>query len=65
MPSPILRHLISKLNLFSSEIKSIFLAIASIVEPEPEIANAALFLASEKANFITGQVLSVNGGIVI
>ena len=30
-----------------------------------EIASAALFLASEEAAFITGQVLGVNGGFVI
>ena len=30
-----------------------------------EIAQAILFLAGEKARFITGQVLSPNGGIVI
>lgn len=30
-----------------------------------QIADAILFLASEKASFITGQVLSPNGGIVI
>lgn len=28
----------------------------------PEIASAVLYLASEEASFITGQVLSVNGG---
>ena len=28
-----------------------------------EIANAALFLVSEEASYITGQVLSVNGGM--
>ncbi len=32
-----------------------------IGEPE-EVANAALFLASDKASFITGQVLTVDGG---
>ena len=30
-----------------------------------DIADAVIFLASEKARFITGQVLSVNGGMVI
>lgn len=30
-----------------------------------DIAHLALFLASEKANFITGQIISPNGGMVI
>ena len=30
-----------------------------------EVAESILFLASEKASFITGQVLGVNGGFVI
>ena len=30
-----------------------------------DIAEAVLFLASDRARFITGQVLSVNGGLVI
>lgn len=30
-----------------------------------DIANAVAFLASEKASFITGQILGVNGGILI
>lgn len=36
----------------------------SIGEPL-DIADAVVFLASDKARFITGQVLSVNGGMVI
>ncbi len=47
--------------------------VAALAEETPlmktgsveEIADAVLFLASERAKFITGQVLSVNGGIVI
>ncbi|WP_405357083.1 elongation factor P 5-aminopentanone reductase [Ruminococcus sp.] len=38
--------------------------LTSLGSPE-NIADAVLFLASEKARFITGQVLSVNGGMVI
>jgi NAD(P)-dependent dehydrogenase (short-subunit alcohol dehydrogenase family) len=33
-------------------------------KPE-EIANAALFLASDAASFITGQVICSDGGITI
>ena len=28
-----------------------------------DIANAAVFLASDKADYITGQVISVDGGM--
>ena len=28
-----------------------------------EVAEAALFLASERASFITGEILDVNGGM--
>ena len=30
-----------------------------------DVANAAVFLASEKASYITGQVLTVDGGMVM
>ena len=33
-------------------------------KPE-EIAGAAFFLASDDANFITGQVISVSGGLTM
>lgn len=35
-----------------------------LAKPE-EVADAVLFLASDRSSFITGQVLSVNGGLVI
>jgi len=47
------------------EVKAQILAripIGRMAAPE-DIANAALFLASEEASYITGQVLSVNGGL--
>lgn len=34
-----------------------------LAEPE-EIAEAVVFLCSDRASFITGQVLQVDGGIV-
>ncbi len=36
-----------------------------VIGTAQDIANAVSFLAGEKSNFITGQVLGVNGGIVI
>ena len=30
-----------------------------------DVANAVWFLASQEAGFITGQVLGVNGGLVV
>lgn len=38
--------------------------LGSLGEPE-DIANAALFLASAEARYITGQVLAVDGGMVM
>lgn len=38
--------------------------LMTLGSPE-DIAEAVLYLASDKARFITGQVLSVNGGMVI
>ena len=33
-------------------------------QPE-DVAEAVLFLASDKANFITGEILDVNGGFLM
>lgn len=38
--------------------------LCTLGTPE-DVANAVLFLASDKAKFITGQVLGVNGGMII
>jgi NAD(P)-dependent dehydrogenase (short-subunit alcohol dehydrogenase family) len=35
-----------------------------LARPE-EVAEAVLFLASERASFTTGQILSVGGGLVM
>ena len=40
------------------------MALPKVAQPE-DIANAYLFLASDEAGFISGEVLRVDGGIVI
>lgn len=37
----------------------------SIVQPERSFLNAALFLASDEASFITGVALPVDGGALV
>ena len=39
-------------------------ALCRIGQPR-EVAEAICFLASERASFITGQVLSVDGGVIV
>lgn len=38
------------------------LALQRIASPE-EIANAAVFLASDESSFVTGSVFTVDGGL--
>lgn len=55
------------MNSFSEEDKEILkdeTPLNTLGTPE-DIASAVSFLVSDKAKFITGQVLSVNGGFVI
>lgn len=53
-------------NLDSNDINAIIeeTPLSKIGKPE-DVANTALFLASDSANFITGQVLSVDGGFIL
>lgn len=53
-------------NLSSEDIKAFIddVPLGRIGKPE-DVAEAVFFLASEKANYITGQVLGVNGGYLI
>ena len=39
-------------------------AVAAMGTPE-DIAHLAVFLASEKASFITGQVITADGGFIV
>lgn len=50
-------------NAAEKEIKK-QIAVKRLGEPE-DIANAVLFLASEESSYITGQVLTVDGGLTL
>jgi 3-oxoacyl-[acyl-carrier protein] reductase len=50
-------------NAAGKEIKK-QIAVRRLGEPE-DIANAALFLASDDASYITGQILTVDGGLTL
>ena len=55
------------MDCYSEEDKAAIIEetpLGRLGEPE-DVANAVVFLASEKASFITGQDLGVNGGFVI
>jgi 3-oxoacyl-[acyl-carrier protein] reductase len=54
-------------DVLSDEVKSGILGqvpMARLGQPE-DVANVALFLASDAANYITGQVINVDGGMVM
>lgn len=69
-PGPTETPLVDEMKQDSDRNKKIFDAMAKIIplrrmgKPE-DIAYAVLFLASDEANFITGQVLSVSGGLTM
>ena len=53
-------------NLDSNTISALLdeTPLEKLGQPE-DIANVIMFLASDKADFITGQIISPNGGFVI
>ena len=55
------------MSTFSDEVKEVIsedTPLGRLGEPS-EIAEVLYFLQSEKASFITGQILGVNGGYLI
>ena len=61
-PGPIVTPMLEK--SFTKEISESLKATIPFIRQgtAQDIANAVLFLSSEEASWITGQVLSVNGG---
>jgi NAD(P)-dependent dehydrogenase (short-subunit alcohol dehydrogenase family) len=61
-PATIRTSVIDRLSQEEQEKWSSVMAMKRFGEPE-EIANAILFLASEEASYITGDILPVSGGV--
>ena len=49
--------------LFLSDVISDIGKLTRTLDSSDEVADAVCFLASGKASYITGQVLSINGGL--
>lgn len=63
-PGVVLTDMMSSFSEADKEVLKDETPLNTLGTPE-DIANAVSFLVSNKARFITGQVLSVNGGFVI
>lgn len=63
-PGVINTEMVTKLGKDTVDMLREEIPVMRLGTPE-DVANAVSFLADDKASYITGQVLSVNGGIVI
>ena len=67
------QEIVESINIQKQVIQNLENTVAELKEETPlqrlgtpkNIADAVAFLVSDKAEFITGQVLAVNGGFVI
>ncbi len=61
----VVQSLESKIEMLPTDMKERLIKRTALRKPgEPEdVANAIVFLASDKAKYITGIVLNVSGGI--
>ena len=63
-PGVINTEMVTKLGKDTVDMLREEIPVMRLGTPE-DVANAVSFLADDRASYITGQVLSVNGGIVI
>ena len=63
-PGVVNTEMVTKLGKDTVDMLREEIPVMRLGTPE-DVANAVSFLADDRASYITGQVLSVNGGIVI
>ena len=63
-PGCIYTEMVTKLGKVTVDMLRDEIPVMRLGTPE-DVANAVSFLADDRASYITGQIISVNGGIVI